>query len=70
MEAQTTTAKKLVSVDPADWDLISREAFERSISRSELVRSIVRSYLDGRLRIGPDAGPAAQKTKRHVNPNQ
>jgi hypothetical protein len=37
--------KKLITVDPEDWQQISRLAFDLGVNRSSLVRGIVRAYL-------------------------
>jgi hypothetical protein len=57
MEAQVTI-KKCIVADPDDWRELRRRAVDLGTDASALTRLIVRSYLEGRLQVGPDAGPA------------
>jgi hypothetical protein len=61
MEARTTS-KKCIVADPDDWRELRRRAVDLGTDASALTRLIVRSYLEGRLQVGPDAGPAPRKS--------
>lgn len=62
---ETISNKKLITVDPEDWAVISRQAFDLGMDRSALVRRIVRSYLEDRPRIEPEGKPTR---KRNASP--
>ena len=47
MEA-TSDNRKTVNVEPNDWTALAREARELGMSRSELLRRIVREWLENR----------------------